>query len=266
MKLDVSVDGIKFGTSIRDIVVPDELRVKRRTGVEAWDDAMGGLGMTPSMIILFTGSSGGGKTTLMLMVANAFATRGAQVVYNTAEESAFQVAMTFERLRLKADVKLGQVTKVGDLIRHCDAVRKKAPGKPFLLIQDSLQTLDDGHFKNGRITTATAERSAQQLTDWTKRKMRGASVDTAYPNTILIGQVTKDGKMAGAQKLKHMVDCLVHLDVETNEESEWFDCRKVFTEKNRFGPAGHLSFLRMEAHGMRLIGKLGNVVAAAEGE
>jgi DNA repair protein RadA/Sms len=260
MKLNISVDGITFGTMIDEVEVPPALRIKRASGIEAWDDAMGGKGMTPSAICLFTGTPGGGKTTLMLSVASSFTARGVNVLYNTAEESAFQVRMTYDRLRLSSSFRLGQVTNVKELTAQCDEIRKQDPTKPFILIQDSLQTLDDGHFKNGRITTATAERACQHLTNWTKAGMDGVDESVRHPNTIVIGQVNKSGKMAGANKLKHMVDALVHLSVETNEDSEWFDCRKVFTEKNRFGGAGFLSFLRMSERGLTLVGKVGNVV------
>ena len=254
MKLNVSVDGVTFGTLINQVEVPPELRVKRPSGHEAWDRAVGGKGLTPSMITLFTGEPGAGKTTLMLTVASYYAARGCTVVYNTAEESAFQVRMTYDRLRLAAPFAIGQVENVSELLTQCDLLRKANPDKPFILIQDSLQTLDDGYFKNGRITSATAERACQSLTDWTKRRLEGVSDDVAYPNTIIIGQVNKSGGMAGTNKLKHMVDAMCHLSVDRNENSDWFDCRKLFTEKNRFGGAGMLSFMRMGERGLSLVG------------
>lgn len=256
MQLNVSVDGIEFGTSIADVVVPPELRTKRPSGFEAWDIALGGQGLTPSMVTLFTGEAGAGKTTMLLMVAAHYAARGYNVVYNTAEESAFQLRMTYDRLNLPGSPLIGQVNRAPDLLEQCDAVRARDPEKPFILIQDSLQVLDDGHFKNGRITTATAERSLEQLTDWTKTKMEGVSEVASYPNTIVIGQVNKSGKMAGSAKLKHMIDAHIHMSVETDEKSDWFDCRKVFTTKNRFGGAGMLSFMRMGKTGLTLVGQV----------
>ena len=260
MKLDISIDGIKFGTSLADVEVPPELRVKRPSGREEWDLALGGKGMTPSMIALFTGTPGAGKTTLMLTVAAHYTELGCNVLFNTAEESAFQLRMTWDRLRLSQAPKIGQVGNVRDLLKQADIVRMQDPEKPFILIQDSLQTLDDGHFKSGRITTATAERSCQALTNWTKARLDDVPDEVAYPNTIVIGQVNKSGKMSGSNKLKHMVDALIHMSIDEDEKSTWFDCRKLFTEKNRFGGAGCLTFLRMGARGLTLVGKVDNTL------
>lgn len=256
MKLDVSVDGVTFGTRIQDVKVPPELRVKRPSGRQEWDDALGGQGLTPSMVVLLTGTPGAGKTTLMLTVASHYAARGDCVLYNTAEESAFQLRMHYDRLRLRGDFMIGQVGNVDTLLRHCDRIRAQNPERPFILIQDSLQTLDDGYFKSGRITTATAERALQKLTSWTKLRMKGVPDEVAYPNTVVIGQVNKSGKMAGSGKLKHMVDAMLHMSVEEDERSDWYGCRKLFTEKNRFGGAGMLSFLRMGERGLTLVGKV----------
>jgi len=258
MKLDISIDGIQFGTRLDDVVVPPELRVKRPSGRESWDLALGGKGMTPSMIALFTGTPGAGKTTEMLTVAGHYAAVGANVLYNTAEESAFQLRMTWDRLKLRNAPLIGQVTNVEDLLTMADQVRMQDPEKPFILIQDSLQTLDDGHFKSGRITTATAERALEKLTNWTKKRLDDVPDDVAFANTIVIGQVVKSGAMAGSSRIKHMIDAHIHLSVEEDEKSTWYDCRKLMTTKNRFGSSGMLTFLRMGPHGLTLVGKVEN--------
>lgn len=256
MQLNVSIDGIEFGTSIREVVVPPELRVKRPSGVKAFDQGLGGEGMTPSMVTLFTGEAGAGKTTLLLEVAAAYAAKGYSVVFNTAEESAYQLRMTYDRLRLKGAPLIGQISRAPDLLEQCDYIRERDPTKPFILIQDSLQVLDDGHFKNGRMTCATAERSLEQITNWTKKRMSGVPDEVAFANSIVIGQVNKSGKMAGSAKLMHMIDARMHMSVETDEKSDWFDCRKLFTPKNRFGGAGMLSFMRMGDRGLTLVGQV----------
>jgi len=256
MQLNVSIDGIEFGTSIRDVVVPPELRVKRASGIEAFDKGLGGEGMTPSMVTLFSGEAGAGKTTLLLTVAAAYSERGYNVVFNTAEESAYQLRMTYDRLRLKGAPLIGQISRAPDLLQQCDYIRERDPTKPFILIQDSLQVLDDGKFKNGRMTCATAERSLELITNWTKARMKGVPDDVAFANSIVIGQVNKSGKMAGSAKLMHMIDARMHMSVETDEKSDWFDCRKLFTPKNRFGGAGMLSFMRMGDRGLTLVGQV----------
>ncbi|MBT4186657.1 MAG: hypothetical protein HOE14_05535, partial [Gemmatimonadales bacterium] len=241
---------------IRDGGVPPELRVKRPSGVKAFDQGLGGEGMTPSMVTLFTGEAGAGKTTLLMEVAAAYSERGYNVVFNTAEESAYQLRMTYDRLQLKGAPLIGQISRCPDLLEQCDYIRERDPTKPFILIQDSLQVLDDGKFKNGRVTCATAERSLEQITNWTKARMPGVPDEVAFANSIVIGQVNKSGKMAGSAKLMHMIDARMHMSVEKDEKSEWFDCRKIFTPKNRFGGAGMLSFMRMGNRGLTLVGQV----------
>ena len=107
MKLDVKIDEIPFGTSIQDITVPDVLKKRVKTGTEWFDCVLGGEGFTPSMVSLFTGTPGAGKTTMMLTLANSLQGHGAQVVFNTAEESLYQVKMTTERLKLRHPFMVG---------------------------------------------------------------------------------------------------------------------------------------------------------------
>ena len=72
----------------------------------------------------------------------------------------------------------------------------------------------------------------------------------------MVGQVTKGGKMAGSNKLKHMVDAHCHLRIEDSEKSEFFQYRVFEVPKNRFGGAGHGYVLDMTARGLREYGIL----------
>ena len=246
MKLNVKVEEIPFGSNIQTVKVPDILRKKVATGLGYFDDALGGKGFTPSMVTLFIGTPGAGKTTMMLTLANEIAKSGNVAVFNTAEESLHQIKMTSERLQLRSAFLVGAETHVPTLLKGCDKLREANPNKHFFLIVDSLQTLDDGYFNSGRITTATAERSLQILTNYAKEHAC---------NVIIIGQVTKDGKMAGTQKLKHMVDAMMVLDVERKDE-ELRGCRVFSTEKNRFGGCGHTFFLQLKEDGFSELGRI----------
>jgi predicted ATP-dependent serine protease len=100
MKINVKIDDIAFGTNIQDIKVPSVLKKRIPTGLQYFDAVIGGEGFTPSMVSLFTGTPGAGKTTMMLTLANALQGRGAQVVFNTAEESLHQIKMTRSEKRI----------------------------------------------------------------------------------------------------------------------------------------------------------------------
>ena len=243
---NISIEEVPFGASIQDIEVPAALKKRIPCGLDYFNAILGGEGFTPSAVTLFTGVPGAGKTTIMLTLANALQRAGAEVVFNTAEESLYQVKMTCNRLRLRQPFKVGGETRVPVLLEGCDKIRDAAPDRPFFLIVDSLQCLDDGRFASGRITTATAERALGLLTSYAKEHA---------VNVIVIGQVTKDGKMAGSNKLKHMVDAHVHLSIETKDE-DLKGCRILETQKNRFGGAGHVVFLDLHRAGFREVARV----------
>lgn len=247
MKLNVKRDDITFGTNILDLRVPNKLRERHPCGVEYLDAAFGGEGFTPSTISLFTGEPGAGKTTLMLTLANALTSQGYVCLFNTAEESLYQVKLTCERLELSSGFIAGQESYVPRLIKNCDMLRKKYPKKPLFLIVDSLQTLNDGKYGEDHTNSQSAVRSLQILTDYAKEH---------YINVICIGQVNKSGNMAGSQKLKHMVDAMLHLSIEKKDE-DFKGLRVLETVKNRFGGAGWTFFLDLKKEGFSEVARVG---------
>jgi DNA repair protein RadA/Sms len=248
MQIDFGQDEVAFGTSVKNITVPERLRTRIPTGISYIDAAFGGRGLTPSVVTLFTGTSGAGKSTMMLNLAEGLTSRGGFSLYNTAEESAYQVALVAERIGLRGDVRMGQVNSAPHLLEKFDAlVAKEGRGMHPFLVVDSLQTLHDGKFSTGRITSATSERVLEQLTSYAKQ---------TYCNIFVIGQVTKSGRMAGTNKLKHMVDAHIHMMVVEDDESEFNKCRFLAVEKNRFGGAGFGSYLKLEERGFREVARL----------
>jgi DNA repair protein RadA/Sms len=247
MKLNVQND-INFGTNILDLEVPKQLRKKVMTGVDYIDCALGGQGFTPSMVTLFTGEPGSGKTTMMLAMANSLSRQGAMVVFNTAEESLYQIKLVVERLKLRTGFAIGQETHVPTLLEKCDALRAKNPKKPFFLIIDSLQCMDDGFYKDGHTNSRSSERALVMITDYCKEN---------YVNAIVIGQVSKSGQASGSNKLKHMVDAMMHLGVETKDK-DLEGCRVLQTTKNRFGGCGHTFFLALDGKGFTEVARVSN--------
>jgi len=66
VRIKTQIEEIPNGTNILDVQVPDALRKRVKSGLEYFDDALGGKGFTPSAVTLFTGTPGAGKTTMML--------------------------------------------------------------------------------------------------------------------------------------------------------------------------------------------------------
>tara|TARA_Y100001970_G_scaffold271481_1_gene366902 strand:- start:36072 stop:36818 length:747 start_codon:yes stop_codon:yes gene_type:complete len=241
-----NITDIEFGTNILDISVPDILTRKFKTGLSYVDGAIGGEGFTPSAVTLFTGEPGAGKTTMMLKIADSITKEGGVALFNTAEESLFQTSMTAKRLKLKNGFLCGNTDDVGKLLEKSKALIEANPGKQFVLIVDSLQCLDDGKYSSGVKTSGTAIRCLEQITDFCKEH---AAIG------IVINQVNKQGKMAGSNKLKHMVDAHMHLSVEKKEQ-DLIGCRVLEVQKNRFGGCGHIFFLTLGKRGFRQVAKV----------
>ena len=248
MKLNVKTDDIQFGENILKIKVPKALRNKVASGLEYFDAALGGEGFTPSQVLYFTGTPGAGKTTMLLTLADRLTKNGALVVFNTAEESLYQVKLIAERLGLRSGFSVGQETHVPSLLEKCDALRAKRGNKkkPFFLLVDSLQCMDDGKYKDGSVNRASAERSLGLMTDYCKEN---------FCNAVVIGQVNKSGKMAGTNKLKHMGDAMMELSVE-EKDPDLRGCRVLQTTKNRFGGCGHTFFLALNGRGFKEVARV----------
>lgn len=243
-----NVTEIAFGTNILDIEIPDFLKRKFKTGLDYFDGAMGGEGLTPSCVTLFTGEPGAGKTTMMLTLADRITKNGGVCLFNTAEESLYQTAMTAKRLRIKSGFITGNTDDVNELLDGALKIMEecKNKNKQFVMVVDSLQCLDDGKYSSGVKTSGTAIRCLQMITDFCKE--HGACA-------IIINQVNKQGKMAGSNKLKHMVDSHMHLSVE-KKENDLIGCRVLETQKNRFGGCGHIFFLNLGKIGFKMVAKV----------
>lgn len=245
MKLNLKSD-ITFGTSILDIEIPEFLNNKAKSGISFLDEAVGGQGFTPSSVTLFTGAPGAGKTTMMLTMADGFTKQGATVLFNTAEESLYQIAMTSKRLKLRHGFKAGNTNNIDELIKQSKIIANQNPNSQFVLILDSLQCMDDGKYSSGMITSGTSVRCLEKITEFCKEHAAIA---------IVINQVNKSGKMAGSNKLKHMVDAHLHLDIEQKDQ-DFINCRILETQKNRFGGCGYFFYLDLHQSGFHQIAKV----------
>lgn len=255
MQINVGIKGFKRRTNILDVEVPEQLRHKKSTGISWFDDAMGGEGMTPSAAMLLTGGPGAGKTTFTLQLADSLTKQGHVCLFNTGEESLHQVKMVAERLKLKHGFVAGQDVLVKDVLAHADELRKAEPKKQLFILCDSLQTLDDGFYTNGATNGNTAVRAAQMLTDYAKQK---------YAIVLIIGQVTKDGKFAGKNTIKHMFDAHGELYIDQEKKSPTYGERLFEVNKNRFGCNGKTYVLGMGKNGVYEKGSYGGFVSKDE--
>lgn len=248
MAIKTRLSDLKFGTNISKIKVPDHLNRTVATKIDYIDCAMGGQGFTPSSVTLFTGEPGSGKTTMVLTIASAIADRkDALCVFNTAEESLFQIKKTVSRVGLRGDFMCGNATEVDDVLEGCEKIMAKRgnKNKQMFLIIDSLQQMNGTHERYGR-----GYRSDSLVLE----KILAFCKET-HTIALIINQVNKSGTAAGSNKLKHMVDALVHLGVE-RKETDFMGCRILETQKNRFGGCGHVFFLELGRKGFSEVARV----------
>lgn len=93
MQIKTQVTGVPLGTNILKVRVPDKLRLRQNLGIEWVNDAVGGGGMTPSTVMMVTGSPGCGKSTMLRQLADSITEQGHIAVYNTGEESVYASAL-----------------------------------------------------------------------------------------------------------------------------------------------------------------------------
>ena len=248
MKLNVA-RGFRPGTRIHSIEVPPQLRVKKSSGITWLDDALGGEGgFTPTTTMMLTGGPGAGKSTLLRQLSDTMTAAGHIVVYNTGEESLYQAKMACERLQLKQNFMVAEETMLPKLLSFLDKLKTdpKNKDKQIVLLQDSLQTLDDGKYVdaagNSRGTTGkTPTYCSQMLVDW---------MQANFGICVFIGQCTKGGEFAGQNTIKHAIDTHAHMYYDEKEKSETYGCLLFEVQKNRWGCNGKTYILGLTKTGI----------------
>lgn len=207
-----------------------ELAERVSTGNSEMDRVLGG-GLVRGSLVLLSGEPGIGKSTLVAQVAGML---GAQVLYISGEESAPQLAGRFARLRLDMErVSFLEAYPIETLVA---TIEKE---KPALAIVDSVQTVGSSELDSASGTPAMVRYVTSLLLELAKR--------THIP-ILLIGQVTKDGSIAGPKTLEHLVDVVVSLEGDPVHAY-----RILRTTKNRFGATDEVGVFEMTATGMTAV-------------
>ena len=198
------------------------------TGIEELDRVLGG-GVVSGSVTLLGGEPGIGKSTLALQVCAEWAAAGHRTLYVSAEESASQVAARAHRLERATDnlwlvaaddidVALAEVERVGQ----------------NLVVIDSVQTLHAADAAPGQVS---------QVREVTRRLVDAAK--TRGVTVIVIGQVTKDGELAGPKTLEHLVDTVLSFEGDRHQA-----LRFLRAVKHRFGPTGDVGLFEMASRGL----------------
>ena len=201
----------------------------RPTGVEELDRVLGG-GLVPGSVVLLAGEPGIGKSTLLLGVLAGLAADG-PVLYVCAEESREQVRLRAERLgALHPGLLLAAETDLGVVRTLVEQVR------PTVVVVDSVQTVADPELAGAPGGVGQVREVAAQLVRLAKERSIA---------TFLVGQVTKDGAVAGPKTLEHLVDVVLNFEGDQHHA-----LRLVRCTKNRFGPAYEVGCFEMTEAGL----------------
>lgn len=197
-----------------------------KTNINELDRVLGG-GLVPGSLILLGGEPGIGKSTLALQLATIFS--GA--LYISGEESAEQIKMRSERLKISApNLKVANQSNIEAIVA---AIKKE---RPALTIIDSVQTVysDEVPGEAGNLS---------QVRACTVKLMEVAKKN--HLTIALIGQVTKEGVVAGPKALEHLVDTVLYL-----EGDRFHQFRILRAAKNRFGSTDEVGVFSMEENGL----------------
>ncbi len=197
------------------------------SGIKELDQVLGG-GVVPGSVVLLSGDPGIGKSTLTLQMVSHIGG-----VYITGEESAAQVKLRAERL--KVDMSNISVLAETNIESILEAILTDTSIK-FLVI-DSIQTLWSEEL------SGTAG-SVGQVRECTLKLLELAK--SSHISILLIGHVTKEGTIAGPKVLEHIVDTVLYLEGE-----KYQSLRLLRTTKNRFGPVDEVGVFSMEEKGLR---------------
>ena len=217
-------------TTLADVVPERETRMS--SGIAELDRVLGG-GTVPGSVVLIGGDPGIGKSTLLLQSLGLVAAMpGSAPLYVSGEESAAQIALRAERLKLKAD-SLRLLTET-DVDRIIDVARRQ---HAKLLVVDSIQTVYCAESQSAPGSVSQVRESAARLVRFAKQT--GTAV-------YLVGHVTKEGALAGPRVLEHMVDAVLYF--EGDQAGRY---RLVRAFKNRFGAVNELGVFAMSDQGLR---------------
>lgn len=200
------------------------------TGYKNLDEALGG-GFIPGQVVLLSGEPGIGKSTLLLKVASNVA-KEIKVLYVSGEESVHQIYTRARRIGVDDEnLYVLSETSLEDILSHIDGIN------PNFVIFDSIQTLYSQTLESSAGSVSQVKYVAGKITELSK---------TRSIISVIVGQVNKEGVIAGPKVLEHLVDTVAQFEGEKG-----YGYRVLRVVKNRFGSSGEMAVFDMTDRGMQ---------------
>jgi len=205
--------------------------VRIESGIAELDRVLGG-GIMRRSSVLVGGEPGIGKSTLLLQTAANIRSRG-RALYISGEESAGQIRMRADRLRLPADkIEVFCSGRLEDIETILNSVR------PVVVIVDSVQTLRAAEAGMVPGTINQIKYCSFELINWVKEH------DAAL---FLVAHITKEGLISGPKTIEHMVDTVLYFEQSSS------DSRFLRAAKNRFGSVDEIGIFMMGEDGLAAV-------------
>jgi DNA repair protein RadA/Sms len=200
------------------------------TGLPELDQVLGG-GLVKGSVLLVGGEPGVGKSTIMLQCAGILSKDRLKVLYVSGEESPAQLKMRGDRLGVSHnEIDVLSTNSLEDVLQACDEER------PDYIILDSIQTVASDDLNSAAGTVGQVKHVTYRLVELAKS--RGITV-------MIVGQVTKDGYIAGPKVLEHLVDTVLYFEGDYSK-----GVRILRSVKNRFGPTNEVGIFEMTSKGL----------------
>lgn len=191
-----------------------------------------GGGLVPGSMVLLGGEPGVGKSTLVLQ--NLLAIKSKTILYASGEESASQIKLRADRIGRGSDnMFIVCETSLENIFSHVEAIQ------PGIIVIDSIQTIATDILDSSAGSVSQVRECAAQLLKFAK--------ESGVP-VMLIGQITKEGSLAGPKVLEHIVDAVLQF-----EGDRQYMFRILRPIKNRFGSTSEIGIYEMGQRGLREI-------------
>lgn len=210
--------------------IKEDVEKRITTGNKEFDRVLGG-GIVIGSLVLISGDPGIGKSTILLQICQHLG-KNHKVLYVSGEESANQIKMRANRLKIDTD-KLFLLTQT-DVSVIVETIRLE---KPDIVIIDSIQTMvyEEISSSAGSVT------QVRECTNIFMHTAKGMGIPI-----IVVGHVNKDGAIAGPKVLEHIVDTVLYFEGEKN-----YSYRILRGIKNRFGSTNEIGVFEMTGSGLR---------------